>query len=70
MSYSIKIIGHRTVEGHDAESRITSRHPRTLNGALRYVVPHVRRYDVRAEIYDAQGWIVLRVDSNGEWGAP
>lgn len=68
--YICKIIGHQTVEGNDAAIEISARRPYTLRGALRYLVPHVKRYGVRGEILDESGWKVLEIDPRGNWRAP
>lgn len=59
-----------TQADHVALQDIERRRRMTLAGALRAAREGCAAHSVAADIYDAQGSLVLRVDASGDWGAP
>lgn len=69
-TYSIKFRGAQTSQANDAAMDGASTTFRSLDRAQKAASQTCRAYLISAEIYDAHGSLVLRVDSSGEWRAP
>ena len=69
MNYYLKARGAQTQEQHKAEIEAAWTSYRSLTRAQKAASKLCRAHGLKAEIYDARGWLVLRVDAAG-WRAP
>lgn len=69
MNYTVKYITSENSKRSPYEMALPSGH-RSLRAALETASCANRANDMRAEIYDAQGSLVLRVSATGDWSAP
>jgi hypothetical protein len=64
-TYSIVATGAQTDEQHEAEVDVGAKRFRSLDRAQKAATKMCRQHDLKAQILDAAGWLVLRVDAKG-----